>query len=486
MHKILFFQLIISFVLVLTAYAEETSPIQAPIQSSVLNPKLESEKNNPLIQFRFEAQSIQYTSASVYDENNQQQIEIDAHIKKTGFLFSSSQVNLGQFSHSEGFYFSVPEFYIGLGDDKKLNFIIGRKKNEMSFIDSFYGFGLFNPYFTNDFIHKKEQGLTGLHLHQKLDSGIGISFSWLPIYMPNQEPMVHEKNKRLETGNRWAAKPPSQFNFAGINHDIDFKIRDYKVADIIQNQGQVIRLFYQPEVPKETQNKLATSIHLSYANKPLNAIPLSREIYGRASDFVGEAYLSPVVTYSEVKSADIQLKFQNIITGLSYVEDQVQNKQALPDEELQNLSPIRIVGLHLGFQLNQLTNRGTLASVTMASISGGEIQDRRHNGQESLFTFSKHRTILKKPITFKIESETLFIKSKPILADFSYTYDLFFKGAILSTKLSYELLDHLNLSLQADILGTDFDETTSEDLQTSFIANNKSNDRISGGIQYVF
>ena len=105
---------------------------------------------------------------------------------------------------------------------------------------------------------------------------------------------------------------------------------------------------------------------------------------------------------------------------------------------------------------------------------------------ESLFTFSKHRTILKKPITFKIESETLFIKSKPILADFSYTYDLFFKGAILSTKLSYELLDHLNLSLQADILGTDFDETTSEDLQTSFIANNKSNDRISGGIQYVF
>lgn len=419
---------------------------------------------------------VGYSSASPYDNQGQQSVALTLGHKQKGFFFSSSEIYFAATSEKNSFVAAAPEIFMGIGN-KDSNFAVaGRMKKNYSFLDSYYNLGMFNSYFTNDFISYKEQGLTGFHL-QGYNGIVGVFAGWHPLYLPNQEPQVSEESGQLVSTNRWAQRPPPQFQFADKNHPIEYVIRDYRISEIISNQGYSASAFIGEDVNRPL-------IQVSYANHPVNEIPLMRDTYGSAMDFVGHVNLSPVVTNHQVQSADINFDFLNIQSTFSYIEDKVQNKTAAENEALQNLAPLQVYGMYVSADVSPWVRRQLIFSFAAAEMKGGEIKDLDSAGKESIFTFSSRRTQFKAPVSLGVATEVAFIKSKPLKTQVRWTYDRTDKGSLLSAKVGYELISNMNVHVGADILGVE--NSLPEDAASNFLDRNQANDRVYGGIQYVF
>ncbi len=425
---------------------------------------------------QFELKALSYMSESRYDHSNQQQGEMQLGYGKKGFLFSEGQAIVGTFSEAKSSYFAVPQLYLGLGDSKKNFGAVGRLKRNYNFLDSYYNLGLYNSYFSNDYINYEEQGLTGLHL-QVFDGFFGAFVGLHPYFFPNQGPQVHEENGSLSSSNRWSQRPPPQFEFGDQNRRIEYAIRDYKLKEIIENPGGVASVFIG-------SNSDRPVLQLSYANHPVNEIPLTRDTYGSATDFVGHVNLSPVVTYHEVQSADVNLDFSNIKTTLSYAEDKVRNKVAAESETLQSLSPMKIYGAYAAIDLSSWLKRGFVFSLAAAEFKGGEITDLTSEGKESIFTFSSYRNQFRSPTTVGFSTELFFVNRKPFQTQVRWTYDRVLKGSLASLLFSFEPANHVVFQLGADLIGVE--QSISEDATSNFLDRNQANDRVYGGLQYAF
>lgn len=433
-----------------------------------------SESVFPVLEFNLD--QVGYASSSPYDRQSQQHASLTLGHKQKGFLFSASEIIVGATNEKNSFYAAAPEIYLGVGKKDASFAAAGRLKKNFNFLDSFYNIGLYNSYFTNDFIAYKEQGLTGLHL-QAYDGFWGVYAGWHPLYLPNQEPQVREEGGSLVSSNRWAQRPPPQFQFADKNHPIEYVIRDYKISEIVSNQGYAASAFIG-EDPKRPL------LQLAYANHPVNEIPLMRDTYGSAMDFVGHVNLSPMVTYHEVQSADMNFDFLNIQTTFSYVEDRVGNKVAAENEALQNLAPLQVYGMYIAADVSPWMKRQLIFSIAAAEIKGGEIKDLDIQGKESIFTFSTRRTQFKAPVTLGLATEMAFIRSKPLKTQVRWTYDRTDKGSLLSAQFGYELMSNMNVHVGADLVGVE--QSLPEDAASHFLDRNQANDRVYGGLQYVF
>lgn len=467
-------QLLFSF-LFLTFLGGGLVPVYAQNFSSMQSQeKKSSEAVLPVIKLTFD--QVSYMSESPYDKQNQQRAEMVVGHRQSGFLFSASEIVVGASTEPQSFYAAAPEIYMGVGKKDETYAIVGRFRKNFNFLDSYYNLGLYNSFFTTDLIDYREQGLTGLNL-QAYNGIVGGFVGWHPLYLPNQAPQVHEEGGQLISSNRWAQRPAPQFQFADKNHPIEYVIRDYRINEIISNQGYAVSTFVGDD-PRRPW------LQVSYANHPVNEIPLTRDTYGSAMDFVGHVNLSPVVTYHEVKSADMNFDFLNIQTTFSYVEDQVQNKVAAENETLQNLKPLQIYGMYVAADVSPWVRRQLILSMAAAEMKGGEISDLDQNGNEGIFTFSTRRTQFRAPVTIGLATELAFIRSKPLKSQVRWTYDRTDKGSLLSAQFGYEVLAHMNVHLGVDIVGVE--QALPDDANSNFLDRNQANDRIYGGLQYVF
>lgn len=424
-------------------------------------------------QLGFSLNALNYFSDSTADKDFQQNAEMRLGLKKNGFWSSEVDTLVGTFSEPKSAYFAVPQAYVQTGNSK--NYLaVGRKVQMASALDQQYNLGLYNSFFTNDYLRYEEQGLTGLQIQTQI-SKVGFRLGWHPIYLPNQGPQVREENGEIVSSNRWAQRPPKQFQFADQDKNIEYVIRDYSVSDIITNSGEVVSVYFGDDEKRP-------AVLLSYAHKPLNDIPLTRETYGTVLDFVGHVALSPVVTYHEVKSADLNLDASIFKSTLSYIEDRPFNKVAAEDETLQYLHPLKIYGVSLVTDLTSLFDRKFDLLLAYAEVTGGEIKDLTQDGKESVFTFSTQRTQFQQPFTVGLSADLIYLGSKPLSTELKWIYDRKFKGSVVSGNFSYETIKNLNMNIGFDVLGVENSTTT----ETNFLSQNKANDRVYGGLQYVF
>ena len=417
---------------------------------------------------------VQYFSESTADSNFQQQAEIQAKYEKLGPVLVKANGLAGTFAISKSSYFSVPELCLGLDSaDTKNNIVLGRKIKNFSFLDKDQTLALFNSYFTNDMIRYEQQGLVGIHAEYQYKK-LGFYAGYYPIYLPNQGPQVYEEGGEIRSSNRWSQKPPSQFRFGHLDREIVYAIRDYDINEIIQNPGEGLSLFFGDSNQRPW-------IQASYARKPVNQIPLSRDTYGTASNFIGQVKLSPVVTYSQVQAVDINLDATQVKTTFSYLEDRVANKVAPENETLQFLKPLKMYGVWVAIDLNDYLSRSMILEISYAELFDGEIQDLLSNGRNSIFTYSGQRSLFKKPMSLKLNSELFFINTIPVMSSMKWTYDSVYKGTLFTGIVSYQTLAKVKLNLGFDLLGVE-----EEKKETNFLQDNQANDRIYGGLEYVF
>lgn len=454
----------------------ETSGAQLKSESSVYNRNKGKKINEDLrAVIEFDVRAISYMEASAVDNNFQQQAQLTLNLKKSGTFFSETNLVAGTFSEAQSFYYAVPQIYAGFGQAKN-NITVGRKKENLSFADSFYNFGLIQANFTNDYINFIEGGLTGVSAHFSFSVG-GVIGTFMPIFIPNQGPQIRAEDGRISTSNRWAPEAPTKFKFDKQYSDINYAIHDYKLAELVSNSGYALHAYIG-------QNKTRPMLLATYAKKPINEIAFSRDTYADIANFEGYVYLTPVVLYHEVQSMDLNLDFNNFKSTLSFLGDQPQNISAQGLEVMQTLSPLNISSIFVSLDLTETLRRKLEIYTGAAIISGGEIADLNSEKKESFFTVNTSRTQYKKPLRLGFKSELFFINDNAVTTDVSTTYDQQYRGSLLSAQFSYLLFKKMNVSVGADLIGVE--NELPADAPGNFLHNKKANDRFFAGLLYAF
>lgn len=451
----------------------------AEIGTSSFGGFLDNNDSRPkLIQLDASLSNLQYFSEDPSENSTQQKGQIEGVFQSSDFLMNYKFHGLaGTFSAPKSSYFAVPEAYVGLHGVDELNFLsIGRKREVFSFADGQQNLGLFNPYFSNDLLEFREQGLVGAHVGAHI-SNVGFHAGYYPYYVPNQGPQVYAEDGKIKSANRWAKRPPQQLSFASQNHDIVYAIRDYSISDVINHDGYAGSVFI--DSPEKGARPL---IQVSYARKPISEVPISRDTYATAMDFIGQVKLSPVVEYSKTSAIDLNIDGSLLKSTISYIEDHPENGTAVDGEALQHLEPLKIYSVWLSTDLSQLLERTFIVELSYAEVVGGEIRDLMADGSLSITTFATQRTQFKKPLAIAFQSDVAIVNKKPVLTSLKWTYDSALKGSVLSGLVAYEAFRQVNVNLGFDILGVEDNSST----DGNFLKDNQANDRIYGGLQYVF
>lgn len=380
----------------------------------------------------------------------------------------------GGYPENDFTFFAVPEVYYQEDlSQSSYRWTFGRYKKELSCLDEKMNIGFFQPYVTQDFLRYTQQGNIGWFSETR-NIFWNWSLGWHTFYLPSQGPLVREIDGRIITSTRWAANPPSDFEFNNENKKIIYSIKDYKLEDMVLKQGAHAQI-------KIGEAGRTPVLSATYAYQPLNDIVIERETYANLN-FVGNVNLQPLTIYSRILSVDFKYQQPQYFGYISYMEDHPINQQASPYYSIQNLESIRGVGVGVGGTIHQFIFDKISLELNYARFSGGNIVDLNNDGTVNIFTFSKQRLKLMSPIQFQLKTESVFFVNQKIENDFKFIYDDQQKGAILNYKMSYFPNSLISFYAGVDILGKQ-DENKKEDL---FLDQNKSNDRYVAGVNYVF
>lgn len=419
--------------------------------------------------------NFQYMSAAKNEASTQQHGQIDIQYSKEELIEYKFHGSVGSFGEQKSSFVTIPEAYLSFNQIDPRNYLaFGRKIDQFSFADQQQNLGLYHSYYTNDFLNYQQQGLVGIHfgMHQ---NNFGFKGGFYPFYLPNQGPQIYEESGEIKTSNRWAKQPPKLFSFADQNHQIQYTIRNYKIADIVQHDGYAGSFYFGADANRPL-------VQVSYARKPISEILISRDTYATAEDFLGQVKLSPVVGYSQTQSVEFNLDTDIIETTFSYLEDHPENQMASENEALQSLESIQMVSIWGAVNLQKFLNYPIIVEASIAEISGGKIQELMSDGSASIFAFANSRTIFRRPVSLAFKSDFFSILNKPVTTTAKWIYDREFKGTVFSGKFDYQPIEKVGVQVGFDVLGVENENSSN----SNFIQDNQANDRFYGGLQYVF
>lgn len=403
---------------------------------------------------------------------------------------SSVQLKAGHYLDTDFNYFVVPAaFYskkLKILDDtgsniskNNLEIAIGRKKSSSSFLDDEFSLGLINSYFTQDYINYTAEGLTGLHTNTNIDN-IKLGLNFYPLFIPNQGPGVQEKNGQLQTANTWGQKAPETFMYNGKENSITYKIDNYDLTEIINQPG------YSAQIQIGDLKKNNLEFSLSYSDTPINDIVLSRSLIADLN-LNGSVKIYPVVRYSDKIYSDIKHSFKNATFFLSYLSDKPRNKVEKDDRAVQFLAPIQGYGAGFKIDFNEVIQRPFTVSASYARFYGGDISDINSDSSQNTFSIANDRLIYREPFKLTANAEIFKLGTKPFFMTTTWIYDSAQQGSLLSLVASHSPLLNLNLALGADVIGTNTPEADDTDTNNkSFLQSHRSDDRVTGAIEYVF
>ncbi len=404
-----------------------------------------------LFQMLSNSHSHQIEARYLYDDNDQK-----AHLI------------LGSYGDPDYNYAAVPEAFKQISVlDSSVSF--GRKISYENQLDRTFNLGLFNPYFTTDYLQYTPQGLLGLHTETSTDK-LKLGLNYYPLFLPNQGAVIKEENGKIVGPTPWIVQTPKSFISNGERRNIHYNLEDNDYSEVVNKSGYTVYLKAEPTTSP-------VRFQTAYSYSPINEIVLSRNIEADL-DLNSLVNVYPVVRYSEKVNSDIVFKHENMHGFVSYMLDRPQNKLESNNRTVQFLSNIEGVGVGFGVQLYN-----TSLEVSYARFTGGKIIDIDSDGQENDFTLGRQRLLFQEPFKIRAQTEIMLIKRKPFTMEFQWTYDQTQSGSLLSYKAHHEIIKSLFITIGFDLLGVD--EVTSKN-ENSFLAQHQSDDRWTGGLQYVF
>jgi len=397
-----------------------------------------------------------------------------SYVGENRWLENVADVGAGTFFSKEQSHLVVHELYTSPRTDS-FRVYVGRKLNSWSQMDRDWNLGIWQPYYQIDALRPEEQGLTGLFLDVNRENFQLLGFV-TPIFIPSMGPDIREDNGALVSDSRWYRSPSREVDFGdGRPMQISYQLSIPEAAQLAAHGGYG----FMGRLGNKENGPWMVS---SYGYAPVNALLLKRNIRVPISDPGVGVIVSPDVTYHSVFSTDLGYTMGNVRTTVSLLEDNPEKK--LPDQDwaIQNIQGIRAYSAAIDWNIPQFFSRSVLLELNYLKVYGGGIQDIVSDGSPDDMTLYDQRMQFTNAIRVKVQGELARIYRRPLVTKFSYLYDYDQRGSMINTEFLYYPTQEWALVIGADFLGVE-DENYDK---TSFLNQYRANDRVYGGMTYVF
>lgn len=417
---------------------------------------------------------LQNTSARIFDSAWSSKLDVQIHsLNSTGSLL-----------------IGLPEAFVmrplASAQQSGYSFALGRRIMPSSEADRALGLGLVNPTLTTDQIEKTQQGVFGIHsriqtAHSVLGT-FGLSLTGQALYLPNQSPGVENKNKELIAVNRWAPAPPAKLRFNDELKDIEYAISDLDYAKIVNQQGYMAQLDWAGE---------SLMAKMGFGDMPLNDLTISREIFTDL-DLRPKVNLDPVVTRHQVASFEashVSLTSESEFkTTLGVLSSSPIEKNAEAGFETQKPQDAVVTSFITGWKNRHLESSFIQEiELTIANISGGQMRDEKASGEPAQITLANSRFQFTQPVQVLVKSVWLDRKNHIISNDTKFVHDREQNGSLVDSKMTWQLKRYgLRIDAGVTVLGVQNVDESLDDSDRGFLDKYSSQDRVYGGVTYVF
>lgn len=405
-----------------------------------------------------------------------------AHSTGGGIETKALSQGLISFNDSDYRFIEFPEAYVAYATSGGMKFYLGRRLEEWTTIDDVWGMGAWSPRFRWDYLRPQQVGLLGAHATYTND-WLKVAVFGSPLFIPDRGAPLDFADGRLESISPWSISPPYQVKF----------------------QGQVTPVRYNAEIPamKEivVQPSFATMVKvegksgywgkLSYAYQPMNQLLMSYSVYHNDSTSEVEATLYPRVGYHHLIGAETGYASRSWDSTLAALAD-------LPRDDVPatDAGTFASSGAPPPKLMSQVVSNAILLSPTVqykfragTTAGGGLRASYIHKfGTElaDIGYFADGSTQFDSRFPFQ-DSALVEVTSptwRKFSADTRILYDVKHPGTIVSWLFQYEPAYRWTVYLSTDVL-TSW-TANSPEVGTDFIHRYRANDRVMGGLTYVF
>ena len=394
-----------------------------------------------------------------------------------GRLFDThAQANLMlTLNHTAYSFADLPDAYLATSAAlSPVQVALGRKTESWNKLDQFWSLGIWEPRFRWDYLAPQEVGLMGtfatLDQHWFRLTAFGS-----PIFIPERGVPVEFKDGVFTSLSPWFLNLPSQGNLLGTPTPIRYQLVSPSVMDIVSHFGLGF-LFRVGE-------KTGPWGSVGYTYKPINQLLIGYDGKYDLSTTTIKANLYPRVLYHELTSLEVGYGGTPVEGWISMLKEQPIRDQTLPSLRTQEIQDSLALASMLGIDL-----WGKGASATRVELGsllqwGGDAPDLGPDSQpgvntfESRYPFQNAGVVSVKTPLFGRLGRHWTVLGKML-------YDFGNLGTILETEVKYSPNPKWMMTLGLEVLGS------TRELQAGatmdFISRYRANDRVHGGISYVF
>lgn len=435
------------------------------------------------------AESLQYPTEVSNDPRLNQSNMLEASFRgswETPWVTSGIDVGAGKAVNLNYDYFALHEIYSEWKSSSGvLSVGVGRKLQFWNQADRDWNLGLWEPLFNHDGLRLRQQGLTGLFFGLETPNVQVMAFA-SPIFVPTMTPDIAENDGAITSESRWFRSLPSSQSIIGKETQLSYDLQIPAVAELINNPGYGARV----RVGAVNAGPWAS---LAYARKAVNAMSyrydasLLTQASFLAPDAKAEIELNPVTHRHEIVSLDFGYRKEVTAVGVSLVADRPEIKSVAnrlnskgfeTDYIQQQIRPVTLATFSLTSVLTALPKRiEWRLDYLKASTENSVDVDARGNEQSQLVPDRLQYTNAASisgtmPLSQKVRTTLRYLREFDQL------------GSLVSLNLDYLASRNWLLNFGVDSLGVDDPEAQAND--TRFLNRYRQNDRVFGGLTYVY
>lgn len=385
----------------------------------------------------------------------------------------------GKYVDWGGSQFTVNQLYASVStNEQRVQVSAGRKLEFWSQADQDWQLGLWQPKSLLDALRPEDQGLTGVFYKHNYNQYEFLAFA-SPIFIPTMGPSVREKDGSLVAQSRWYSAPSNTFSLNGTDTRVAYDLDVPDIERLVSNPGGGLRARWGAGT-----DGLWTSASAGY--KPINALLLKykKSLFLPETDpQTGEVTVSPEVGYHYIWGADVGYRFSSNMISFSYIEDSPDAKLTSDNWVVQNPQRLRAFTFHAdsAFSVAGFEQPVGIA-LDVLHVDGSNIRDFDADGTEQGAIFGE-RLNFNRAASVKANFQTT-IFNRPFFSNFKYMREFEQKGTLINAELNYYPQKSVAVILGADVLGVDDDSV--ENTDSRFLNQFRANDRVYGGMSYVF
>jgi hypothetical protein len=377
--------------------------------------------------------------------------------------FSPNQQGFNSFTANE-FYFRMDPMWSGT------TLFLGRRRSQWSRLDERWNLGIWQPIFRVDALNPHSQGLTGLFVNLKKDNW-SLEFFGTPFFLPDHGPQMETRNGHFVKGHPWVQYPPSEVYIKGVPTTALYQIDRPSSPEVIVNTGYGLNLRWGEE---DSEGWLARA---GWGYKPMNQLLLGFDGNLNIGDQDHlDVRIHPEVGFHRVTSFDGIYQGENWAMSVGVIEDAPERAQFDLPWTYQNFAPSHFVGGGVEYFTDAFR-----FGVGYVHREGGESQIEGPRAASAM-------KVLPDRFLFRDLFKTEVSYNAPLGARWSYQLSAQWRqeiiegSEILSTQGTLLMGPFWKAFIGADLLRSDDRNIGSSDFIEAYLAN----DRVYGGLQYVF